>query len=292
MKNNENVLTSLESDTDESDEDAEHIPVTDGMVDYAKPSRRTHESETYFGDSSTFGFAMNIKASVMANGQNLTAKRVVRVSGLTCLGTGRNLTNKRTDSDHTLQDEEDDLKALKSHLDSSIFQSLPQRHVARLLLERYFTAAHPIWPFLSEDRVRYQFEQTWSSEDPPNSIWIAQLNLIFCMACQLFERDLDRRFPFKNIQDVSEQFYQRARGFIIANAFNKSSVGMLQALLLMVLYQQGTMRSHQCWLTIGHATRMAQELGLHKELRSGSTDSPLDLELNRRLWWGCFCLDR
>lgn len=43
------------------------------------------------------------------------------------------------------------------------------------------------------------------------------------------------------------------------------------------------------WTTLGNAIRIAQDLGLHKEI--GST-SPVEEELRRRLWWCLYITDR
>lgn len=67
---------------------------------------------------------------------------------------------------------------------------------------------------------------------------------------------------------------------------------MLQALVLMALYQQSTLRSRQFYLTVGHAARMAQELRLYIPVPDSPSISPLIKDLRLRLWWGCFSLDR
>jgi hypothetical protein len=164
--------------------------------------------------------------------------------------------------------------------------------VAKALLERYFTAVHPVWPFLLEDATRSQFDRTWASDDPPSPIWMAQLNLIFSLGCQFYETDLDKSTPLNDVYEAGRQFYQRGRSFVVANAFNTCNISMLQALLLMAQYQQGTMKANQCWLTIGHATRMAQGLGLHVSQQAHYPVPPAEQELHKRLWWGCFSLDR
>ncbi|KAF7504186.1 hypothetical protein GJ744_002605 [Endocarpon pusillum] len=46
------------------------------------------------------------------------------------------------------------------------------------------------------------------------------------------------------------------------------------------------------YLTIGHAARMAQSLGLHISRPEIEDVQPQQREMRRRLWWGCFCMDR
>ncbi len=186
----------------------------------------------------------------------------------------------------------EDFGGLKSYLTSTTFNSLPVQNIARSLLESYFQAIHPIWPFVDEGFVRSQFDQTWSSGQPQHPLWIAQLNLILALGCQSFEAKPGEDPPLSNIYHAGEDFYQRAQMFISVRAFSFSSVGLLQALLLMGLYQQSVFRPNPCWLTIGHASRMAQGLGLHLEVPSTSRLSQPERQLRKILWWACFCLDR
>ena len=172
-------------------------------------------------------------------------------------------------------------------------QLLPYRHIAKILFDVYFEAIHPIWPVLLEDESRQLFSLTWTLDKPPNPLWIVQLNLIMCLGCQHYENETDgigiRGF---NATSSGKDFYDRAQGYVYANAFTRSSVGMLQALMLMSLYQQEAMRFKEFYLTIGHAARMAQSLGLHISRPEIEDVQPQQREMRRRLWWGCFSMDR
>ena len=267
-------------------DNAENGPVTDGMVQYTDSSPESHEGVSYYGDSSTLRFAMNLKASAINEGQrpssNIGSQTApqraasrresiaisngppIRLTGLDPLG-------------------------VDQHIPSLDY--LPQRHIARSLLDIYFTSVHPIWPFLLEEATRQQFEKTWLSDNAPSPMWMAQLNLIFALASELWDGQGGNQ-PSEEVLERGRQFYLNARHFILQHAFNMSSISMLQALLLMVQYQQGTMQSEQCWLTIGHATRMAQALGLHRHQLNNPAITPLERELQKRLWWGCFSLDK
>ncbi|RDW62530.1 hypothetical protein BP5796_10832 [Coleophoma crateriformis] len=133
---------------------------------------------------------------------------------------------------------------------------------------------------------------TWTSDQPPHPLWIAQLNLILALGCQSYEAKPGEAPPLSDIYHAGEEFFQRAQMFVAVKAFSFSSVGLVQALLLMALYQQSVFRANACWLTIGHTSRMARGLGLHLEVPRSSRLPLPDRELRRRLWWACFCLDR
>lgn len=66
---------------------------------------------------------------------------------------------------------------------------------------------------------------------------------------------------------------------------------LVQAMLLMSQYLQGTHRSTTTWNIHGLAVKAAFQLGLHTT-SSSSYQSPLDREMRLRTWYGCIILDR
>jgi hypothetical protein len=73
----------------------------------------------------------------------------------------------------------------------------------------------------------------------------------------------------------------RADGFIT----------IVQYLLLMGQYLQGTQKSIQTWTIHGLAVKAAFQLGLHSSEVSKRL-SPLEREIRKRVWFGCIVLDR
>lgn len=176
---------------------------------------------------------------------------------------------------------------------SRVSQLLPHRHLAKILFEKYFEVVHPMWPFLLEDESRDLFNKTWTYDEPPQALWIVQRNLIMSLGCQHCEGGSDNETLSEiDVSASGKDFYRRAQVYVYTNAFNGSSIGMLQALLLMTLYQQAATLFNEFYLTIGHASRMAQSLGLHVSRPENVSLAPQNRGLHRRLWWGCFCLDR
>ncbi|KAF2168144.1 hypothetical protein M409DRAFT_21589 [Zasmidium cellare ATCC 36951] len=293
----------LVSDEEDHDlDDGAALPIIDGMVEYVSPND-SHVSNTGFEDASTFRFARNLTASE-DDGRNVRAvdpsqpspstmsrSQQVGESGASTAAGSSNIWNMENPV-HSNTD--DCISALKSYMDGSSLSYLPQRYIASALLERYFSIILPTWPFLVEKRIRQQFQDTWLSDEPLNPMWLAQLNLIFAIACELYDTSDDA--PLPNVYDVGQKFYLRANGFVIANSHRLCSVPMVQVLLLAAQYQQGTLRTNEHWMAIGIATRMSQGLGLDRiaegDDRQSSSLSTLDKEICKRLWWACFSFDR
>lgn len=176
---------------------------------------------------------------------------------------------------------------------TAMSQLLPHPQLATKLFSKYFDVVHPIWPILLEAETRKVFSHTWTPDHSPEPLWLVQLNLIMCLGCQHHEADGNDHMSLGfDAAGSGKDFHQRAQAYVYANAFATTSIEMLQALLLMALYQRGAMRFSELYLTTGHAIRMAQSLGFHISRPETDAILPQYRELRRRLWWSCFCLDR
>ena len=255
-----------------------------------------HESENAFGGPETLHFALSVEASVAPN------MRLRRRSNAPALVQSESPTNvphnpwqkgdpRKEDALPESHDKGDGQYDSNGHNHVKPWP-LPEYPVAERLFNLYFSIVNPIWPFLIEYQSRDSFNQTWTSPKQLDPLWIAQLNLIFCLSWQFYNDDLGINSLLENSFDLQYKYYRRAREIIVARSFDVVSVNMLQALLPTALYQQNTLRSRQCYLTVGHAVRVAQELGLHIPLPNSQCNSSMDKELCLRLWWGCFSLDR
>ncbi len=243
-----------------------------------------------YGISSSLHFALTIKASATA----MTADglsdhdHTTRTVG----AEARNESSSNAETEDA--DEEEDGNLVSSMAPSmAMSQLLPHRHLAKALFDKYFQAVHPMWPFLLETESRELFTNTWTSEEPPETLWLVRFNLILCLGCQHYKSESNNHgSPAFDAIASEKDFYHRAQEYVYANTFTASSVGMVQALLLMALYQQGQMQFNDFYLTTGHASRTAQSLGLHLSRAESNETPPQQRELRRRLWWGCFCLER
>ncbi|KAL8830061.1 MAG: hypothetical protein Q9191_001654, partial [Dirinaria sp. TL-2023a] len=262
----------------------------------AGSSQQRHLPKRY-GKSSALHFALAVKVSATAvvqqreslpNGVQDAAAPPSRINETQ--SSNDSLSADDTDDVYGSEDEGPGLGVRRSQ---TTFQLLPQRQLAKYLFDKYFDAVHPIWPLLLEVETQDLFARTWMSDEPIEPIWSVQLNLILAIGCQYCAvADRDRLPPSFEPQKLGGDLYSRAQDYILANAFSENNVEMVQALLLMILFLQMTMRIDKIYLLVGHASRMAQNLGLHISRPESESISPQQHELRRRLWWGCFCFDR
>ena len=66
---------------------------------------------------------------------------------------------------------------------------------------------------------------------------------------------------------------------------------LVQYLVVLGQYLQGTQKSVQAWTTHGLAISAAYQLGLHSP-DANEAYSPLECEIRNRTWFGCVLLDR
>ena len=165
---------------------------------------------------------------------------------------------------------------------------LPDRTLANNLIDAYFDRVHPLYPFVHEGTFRSEYERIWGnlSNSSIESSWYALLNMIFASGCEFCDAISETE-----LMECIAPFVARSRQIIMSHAFKSRSLELVQALLLMCHYLQGTMELNECWTLAGLMIRSAVTSGLHLSPERLSL-SILDKEVRKRVWWGCFILDR
>lgn len=95
----------------------------------------------------------------------------------------------------------------------------------------------------------------------------------------------------------TEVFYHRAKR-LVDDFMDVPRVSTIVALCLLSLYEPSPTiyrpGAHHCrqWQYSGMACRMAIELGLYDDTHIHSSLAPIEIELRRRVFWGCYDLDK
>ncbi|KAJ5099147.1 transcriptional regulatory protein GAL4 [Penicillium argentinense] len=113
--------------------------------------------------------------------------------------------------------------------------------------------------------------------------WLGLLNIVLAIATSLrSEGDLPAG---KRIQE-SDIYIQRANGLCDRDSKRNASLEMVQYLLILGQYLQGTQKSVLAWTTHGLAISAAFQLGLHSP-EANRRFSSLEGEIRKRTWHGC-----
>ena len=179
-----------QSDTSEIEGDAgQDLPVMDGMVSWPRDSTNKGGG-SFYGASSTFNFVMKMAQDESPRTTHSSPETRYPHASKRC---------------HRELEEDESEQARKYILRNNDFFALPQRHVASFLLESYFFTSQPAWAFLVEADIRLRFDATWTSNEPQDSMWLAILNLIFSLACQLCE-DSREDIPIESPLEAGKKF--------------------------------------------------------------------------------------
>lgn len=167
---------------------------------------------------------------------------------------------------------------------------LPHRAAADRLVDRYFRGTHIIYPILHEGTFRAEYEAFWGSlnrsEHNARPSWYALLNAVFAHADGSAE-PLDDRDSAIELATLAG----RSQGLILHHALKSGTLELVQSMLLLCYYLQSTTKLEECWNLSGLMIRTATSLGLNLSLQP-ERHLPIEKELRKRVWWGCYILDQ
>ena len=152
----------------------------------------------------------------------------------------------------------------------------------REMIEQFFATIHSYFPITSKIRL-YQHLANPLHEPGAD---IALLFLAMKLACS----EIPEAMP------PETQIYQDIKSFYnYVESQNGFSIQMIQALLLIALYEAGNCIYPAAYLSVGHAARLGHAMGLHERgvpqmLPRCTTWT--EQEERRRVWWGVIIMDR
>ncbi|KAK9459669.1 fungal-specific transcription factor domain-containing protein [Lipomyces oligophaga] len=161
-----------------------------------------------------------------------------------------------------------------------LYPSPVPKHVADALVDAYFSIYHTSYPFIHEPTFRAQYKGALAR--PPNAVWEILFNTILALGAWCVANE-------SSCADLA--FFQNVKTHLTIDVFERGSLPLVQALVLLSNYVQKRNRPNSGWNFLGLAHRMATGLGLHREFPDWSTRSPLKQEMRRRTWWGMFMFD-
>ncbi|KAK6515165.1 hypothetical protein TWF506_007510 [Arthrobotrys conoides] len=103
--------------------------------------------------------------------------------------------------------------------------------------------------------------------------------------------------PADGIDPLSRETYKIVKAYFAqVEASNVITVRLLQAALLIALYEVSNAIFPAAYLTVGHCARLGHALGIHARKRAPQIITPpvssTELEERSRIWWAVIILDR
>ncbi|CAI7564144.1 unnamed protein product [Penicillium glandicola] len=173
-------------------------------------------------------------------------------------------------------------------LQVNIFALPPQENTLELI-ERYFSNTGLLFPYIYPPVFLETYHQMAQENfSRVRRTWLGLLNMVLAMATITAipgSASADARI------EESDVFYQRGLGLCGSEILRGTTLEVVQYLLLMGQYLQGTQKSIQAWTVHGLAVKAALQLGLHSR-HASKVFSPIEQEMRKRTWYGCVVLDR
>ncbi|KKA20471.1 hypothetical protein T310_5522 [Rasamsonia emersonii CBS 393.64] len=167
--------------------------------------------------------------------------------------------------------------------------ALPSESRTWYLIQKYFLKTGQLLPFIHEQSFcETYFQMKRDNFTKVRRTWLGLLNIVLAIATSLCN---DGEMPAEKRIQESDVYYQRANALCDRESKRNTSLEMVQYLLILGQYLQGTQKSVQAWNTHGLAITAAFQLGLHSP-DANRGFSPLEREIRKRTWFGCVLLDR
>ncbi|KEY64547.1 hypothetical protein S7711_03613 [Stachybotrys chartarum IBT 7711] len=156
---------------------------------------------------------------------------------------------------------------------------------ARLLFDVFFDRMHTRWPILDRKAYSILFERQYDQ----GALSITQrsiMHLIYAIAARFLQltRKLSGVDPEQQLLAAIEP---------MDHILEQHNLATVQFLLLLAVHGQRSPYGAGAWSQVRYAVSLCIELGLHRERNSARPGhSARDLEIRRRAFWSCYCLDR
>lgn len=168
------------------------------------------------------------------------------------------------------------------HVPAHILQLLGDVSDVAAIASVYFTSVHAWMPIISKKRC-------YDHHIQPAFHLHADITLLF-----LTMRLITTTLPNELADARTPEYYAAKHFFLEIEASGTMSIHVLQAGLLLALYELGHAIYPSAYISIGVCTRYAHALGINQgaRIQASKVLSMVELEENKRVWWGIVILDR
>jgi len=156
-----------------------------------------------------------------------------------------------------------------------------------LSCSRYFSLVHTWYPIISKVEFYDRLSSLQSSPKGDFSVLVLAIHLV----SQVY-----RQIPREN--NSLEQLYHTTKGFYsILMSTGRSSIEVIQAGLLLAIYEHHQALHDVIYQTLGACARMGYTLGFDKTLSQdilpgAQANSVAESQRQRQVWWGIIILER
>lgn len=156
------------------------------------------------------------------------------------------------------------------------------------LARRYFTWMNSAHPVMHECRFFFLLRQYYAHPDKAVLLDKFQVNMVVAISLASISRP---HLSTSEIGRAAHDFFKVATDVSNQIIYGHGLQG-LQNILLILQYTLLVPKAGNLWQLSGMAMRFATEMGLYTEPNPTETIDPITLDLRRRMFWTCYCIDR
>lgn len=158
------------------------------------------------------------------------------------------------------------------------------------LIKSYFAGLNVQLPIIHREHFVSHYLEPLYDEGAPEATALFFLNMVLAISTSSDQQ--------KYTLQVSNSYKDEAMKYFSRACASESKFERLQSLLLLSQYSMMRPMSPGAWQLVGSSIRLCMEFGFHTEpsnrdnKRTGFIGATFDIEMRRRLYWCCYCLDR
>ncbi|KXH45545.1 fungal specific transcription factor domain-containing protein [Colletotrichum salicis] len=155
---------------------------------------------------------------------------------------------------------------------------------AKMLFDVFFDRLHTRWPILDRKLYTKLFKKQYDQ----GALMIQHrsiMHLVYAISARFLQL-------MKKPCDVDPQKHLMAAIEPMDYILEQHNLATVQLLLLLAVHGTRSPYGAGAWSQVRYAVTLCIELGLHRKQSSTSTHNPRDIEIRRRVFWSCYCLDR
>ncbi|OHF04186.1 fungal specific transcription factor domain-containing protein [Colletotrichum orchidophilum] len=165
-----------------------------------------------------------------------------------------------------------------------LVSEFPYHEQATLLFDVFFDRLHTRWPILDRKLYTKLFEKQYDQ----GALSIQHrsiMHLVYAISARFLQL-------MKKPCDVDPQRHLMAAIEPMDYILEQHNLATVQFLLLLAVHGTRSPYGAGAWSQVRYAVTLCIELGLHRKQSNASSHIPRDLEVRRRVFWSCYCLDR
>lgn len=156
------------------------------------------------------------------------------------------------------------------------------------LARRFITSMNSAYPVLHECQLLSRIARCRSSQKKVSLVDLFQVKMVVAISLASISRS---QVSISEIGRIAHLFWKSATR-LDTTILGGRGIERLQNILLLLQYTLLVPMAGNLWQLSGTAMRCATEMGLYAEPNPSQNFDPLTLDLRRRLFWTCYCIDR